>query len=132
MLLLLVESDSHYYASDESMETSIEEPTVVLRYDDSLVVVAYVFRVYAGIQCGGSYAPFCWLNGGIQHTLWSLCECRGIAVVMPDRCSAGGMCNPTRSTMPILYIAVGGDSSRFLMNIVPNQPVVRSVLTYVQ
>ena len=96
------------------MDASIEEPTVVLRSDDSLVVVAYVFRICAGIQCGGYYAPFCWLNRGIQHTLWSLCECRGIAVDMPDRCSAGGMCNPTRSTEPILHIAVGSDSSGFL------------------
>ena len=65
VLLLLVESASHYYALDESMETSIEESSVVLPYDDSLVVVTYVFRVYAGIQCDGSCAPFCWLNGGM-------------------------------------------------------------------
>ena len=96
VLLLLVASASHYYALDESMETSIEESSVLLPYDDSLVAVAYVIRVYAGVQCGACYAPFCWFDDGEQHILLSLCKCHGISVVMPDHCSAGSICNPHR------------------------------------
>ena len=82
----------------------------------NLVVVAYVFRTWACIQCGAYCTQLCWLGDVLQHTPWSLCECRGVHDAGSGRYAECGMCNSAGSPVPIMYLAIGSDTSGYLTN----------------